>query len=341
MADLGNAPDYIHATQALTGISNETVAIGQREDLSNIINRIDPDDVPFYSNARKGGCSATLTEWQVQELSAVQTTAQNEGFEATVIEAATPTVRHGNRTQIIARSGAVTGTLDAVDKAGRDRELAYQKILKGIELRRDLDTILTRDQAASGTDPRTLGSIASWISNSVGGITTFVAATGDGSDVHTAGVARNIVDSGVGLAEIDSVMLLCYNDGGSPRTMYSSPARKVDFSNIDVGTWGESIQNQFNMSSVREGAYIGSVSLYLTDFGRLEVIVDRFMPTERFYLIDPSYCEVCTLPGRGFHTVSLAKSGDNEKFYVAWEGTLTVGAPKAHGAVHDIGAAPA
>ena len=39
-------------------------AIGAREDLSDIINRIDPDDTPVYSRMKKGTRSAIQFDWQ-------------------------------------------------------------------------------------------------------------------------------------------------------------------------------------------------------------------------------------------------------------------------------------
>ena len=43
-------------------------AIGEREDLSDVIYRIDPDETPLFSNAQKETTRGIITEWQVQEL---------------------------------------------------------------------------------------------------------------------------------------------------------------------------------------------------------------------------------------------------------------------------------
>ena len=45
-------------------------AIGQREDLSDVIYRIDPDETPVFSNAQKEVTKAVSHDWQVQELAA-------------------------------------------------------------------------------------------------------------------------------------------------------------------------------------------------------------------------------------------------------------------------------
>ncbi len=45
-------------------------AIGEREDLSDVIYRIDPDETPLVSNAQKETTKGIFHEWQVQELAA-------------------------------------------------------------------------------------------------------------------------------------------------------------------------------------------------------------------------------------------------------------------------------
>ncbi len=49
-------------------------AVGQREDLSNVISRIDPSETPLFSNAKKEVVKAVTHEWQVQELASASAT---------------------------------------------------------------------------------------------------------------------------------------------------------------------------------------------------------------------------------------------------------------------------
>ena len=117
-------------------------AVGNREDLSDMIYRIDPTDTPFMSGAEKEKATAVNHEWQTQALAAASAAnAQLEGDDPTTT-ATTPTVRLGNLCQISYKVAQVSGTQQAVDHAGRDNELAYQEMLKGLELKRDIETIL-------------------------------------------------------------------------------------------------------------------------------------------------------------------------------------------------------
>src|SRR5690348_1067281 len=105
------------------------VAIGNREDLSDEIYRISPTKTPFYSMADREKATATLHEWQTQDLAAnTATNVQLEGDDAT-IDAFTATTRLTNYTTISRKVPAVTGTQEAVDHAGRDSEMAYQMSL--------------------------------------------------------------------------------------------------------------------------------------------------------------------------------------------------------------------
>jgi hypothetical protein len=305
-----------------------TNAVGEREDLSDVITRIDPDETPIFSALKKETGNGVFVEWQVQELAAASATNyQNEGADATY-DTPTATTRLGNYMQISQKDAQVSGTLDAVDKAGRDKEVAYQKVLKGLELRRDIEKYLHSDTARSGSDPRKAGTLSSWITN-VDDASGTSAATGDGTDVpDMAGTNRAMT-----LAQIDNAMQAAYTDGGQPNMLVVSPAKKAAFSDLNSGSVAT---NQINYTAPREAAIVGSVSLYLSDFGQLDVVIDRFASDDRVYLLDSDYASVCTLPNRNFAVQEMAKTGDSEKFQIITEWTLKVSAPKAHGAVYDL-----
>ncbi len=112
-------------------------AVGNREDLSDVIYRIDPTDTPFMSGADKEKASAVNHEWQTQALAAASSAnAQLEGDDPTTTTT-TPTVRLGNLCQISYKVARVSGTQQAFDHAGRDNQLSYQEMLNGLQLKRD------------------------------------------------------------------------------------------------------------------------------------------------------------------------------------------------------------
>ena len=136
---------------------------------------------PLLSNMKKETTKGITTEWQVQELAAaVDTNHQNEGADYSYVNP-TPTVRMSNTHQIAMKAASVSNTLEVVDKAGRDRETQYVKVLKGLELRKDINKSFYKNEAKSSSDPRKCAKLITWITN--GDKPADMAfATGDGSD---------------------------------------------------------------------------------------------------------------------------------------------------------------
>src|SRR5215813_11316842 len=91
-------------------------AVGNREDLSDTIYRIDPTETPFYTGIDKVTAEAVNHEWQTQALAAASSSnAQFEGDDSPTADAATPTVRLGNINQISRKLPRVTGTQRVVE----------------------------------------------------------------------------------------------------------------------------------------------------------------------------------------------------------------------------------
>src|SRR5438552_4102808 len=100
-------------------------AIGNREDLLDKITNISPTDVPFTTMAGEAKANATFHEWQTDSLATAAGNAQLQGDDVT-FAAASPTARVGNRTQISRKEVIVSGTQEAISKAGRNSEKVYQ-----------------------------------------------------------------------------------------------------------------------------------------------------------------------------------------------------------------------
>jgi len=305
-------------------------AIGEREQLADIIYRIDPAETPIFSNVKKETSNGIFTEWQVQELaSASGTNYHNEGA-TTSTAAATPTSRVGNYHQISKKVFATSGTLDAVDTAGREREHNYQKVLKALELRRDIEKAIgDTDVARSGSDPRKSASLTCWITNGSVGATAGAFATGDGTDAITGGDDRALT-----LALIEDGMQDAWTDGGNPRLMVASATNRANFS--DLSASGNLVSNDVNMTAAKEVTYVGSTSVFLTDFGTVEAVPSRLLGNDRVFLVDPDFVSICTLNGRNFLEEDLAKDGDAQTSHLVVEWALKPTAPKAHAMIMDL-----
>ena len=143
-------------------------------------------------------------------------------------------------------------------------------------------------------------------------------------------------NAALSLAKIDTAMKAAYIDGGQPDMMVVSPTNKVVFSDLNSGS---AVTNQLHMTSPKDATIIGSVSMYLTDFGMLNVTIDRFNEDDRIFLLDSDYYSIGHLPGRMFSVSDVAPTGDATKFSIVSEWTLIMKAPKAHAWVADLNGA--
>ena len=305
-------------------------AVGQREDLSNTIFNIAPTETPVVSSIGKTKATATYHEWQTDDLSPANTNALIEGADADDATA-TPTVRIGNRTQIQGKTVHISGTLDAVDKAGRKTETAYQLAKSGQELKRDMEkTILSNIPQNAGTTitARVLGGIQTWLKTNA-----VLGATGvAGSDGTTARV------DGTDAAFTEDMLKKCvksvFENGGSPTMLVVPPTQKQV-----VSTFAGIAEQRYEAPKSSATTIIGAADVYLSDFGTVSVVPDRFMGAEgdggEFALIlDPTMASIATL--RPFQSTLLAKSGDSEKHQMLTEYTLQVSNEKAHGIIGDL-----
>jgi hypothetical protein len=281
---------------------------------------------------KKETSNGIFTEWQVQELAAASTTNyHNEGAD-TATAAATPTSRVGNYHQISKKVFATSGTLDAVDTAGREREHNYQKVLKSLELRRDVEKMIgDTDVARSASDPRKSASLSCWITNGSVGGGAGAFATGDGSDAITNGD-----DRALSLGLIEDAQQDAWTDGGNPRLMVMSAANKANFSDLSAAATNNVVSNQVNMTQAKEVTFIGSTSIFLGDFGEVSATPSRQLGNDRIFLIDPDFVSLCTLNGRNFLEEDLAKVGDATESHVLIEWALKPTAPKAHSMILDL-----
>jgi hypothetical protein len=279
------------------------------------------------SSIGKTKATAVYHEWQTDSLAAATTAnAAIEGADATSATLA-PTVRLGNYTQIIQKTVQVSGTLDTVNKAGRKSEKAYQLAKASAELKRDLETILLANQgrsAGTSTVARKLGSILSWIktNSSVGT---------DGADPATIGVSTRTDGTQRTFTEalLKTVVSEVYVSGGSPKILMVGAAGKQKVSSF-AGIAAQRYMAPGNTPTT----IIGAADVYMSDFGTMSVVPNRFMRTRDALVLDPEYAALAYL--RPFQTNDLAKTGDSENTQLLAEVTLEVKNEAAHGIIADL-----
>ena len=302
-------------------------AIGQREDLTDIIYDISPTETPFMSSIGKTKATAVYHEWQTDSLAAATTAnAAIEGADATSATLS-PTVRLGNYTQIIQKTVQVSGTLDTVNKAGRKSEKAYQLAKASAELKRDLETILCANQgrsAGTSTIARKLGSILSWIKTNSDVGTNGVDPATIGVSTRTDGTQRTFTE-----ALLKTVVSEVFVSGGSPKILMVGALGKQKVSSF-AGIAAQRYMAPGNTPTT----IVGAADLYMSDFGQISIVPNRFMRTRDALVLDPEYAALAYL--RPFQTNDLAKTGDSENTQLLAEVTLEVKNEAAHGIIADL-----
>lgn len=298
--------------------------IGIREDLADIIYNISPTETPFMSNVGKGSSKGTFHEWQIDDLDSPVDNKKVEGDDATNL-AITPTVRVGNYTQIADKVIQISGSDQVADNAGRAGEIAYQMAKRGQELKRDMETTLIgtnkgRDAGTSST-ARELGAVLSWVATNENVGAGGVAPTGDGTDARTDGTPRTFTES-----MLTDVIDQTFLAGGDPSIIMTNTVQK----RVITGFTG----NATKFKEVDDKKIINAVDVYVSDYGELSVVPDRFMRQREVFLFDPDMWSIDFY--RDFSTHDLAKTGDSDRKQMIVEYTLTSKQEAANAIVADL-----
>ena len=317
-----------------TGTFTGFAAIGEREDLADIIYDISPTDTPFMSNIGRGTANAVFVEWQTDALeSASADNAASEGEDATT-STATPTVRFGNYTQIMDKVPRVSGTLRAVNTAGRRDEFSYQIAKRGRELKRDIESAFLSNNAAtagSATNARKLAGAGAWLFGNVvakgASATTVTVTSGAPLTAPTAGTAGTYTEG-----DLKTVLEAIWNDGGDPDVViHNSTDKKLASAFGGIATLYRDTAGKNAPASI-----LGAADIYVSDWGQVQLVADRFIPSSPYVgVFDLEYWEAKYL--RPIQQNELAKTGDSDRAQLICEVTLCCLEPDANGKVYTTG----
>jgi hypothetical protein len=269
----------------------------------------------------------TYHEWQEDSLAAADgANKRNEGNDAT-FTVPTPTVRRGNYTQISDKTAIVSETLEEVSKAGRKSEMAREMSKRSRELKIDVETILLSNQAAASADPRALGGIGAWIATNVdmGATGTNPTQTsGAPTDARNDGTQRALTE-----AMVKTVVQSCWTNGAEPSIIMAGA-----FNNTAVSAFAGNAQSVVNLAGAKPGVIVASMDVYVSEFGNLKVVPNRWQRARDLFVLDPSHMAIAFL--RGYKSTPLAKTGDAQKRLINVEYTFEMRNEKSQGAVYDL-----
>lgn len=307
-------------------------ALGIREDLSDLIANISPTDTPFMSNIGSDPCENTYFEWQTDSLAAISTSNhQIEGDDlGNTYTAVTATARIGNYTSISRKEFLISGTEQVVNKAGRSSEVAYQAAKKARELKRDMEGILCDNNAAvagNDTTARETGGLTAWVKTNVSSSSTNSVDpvwTSAPTDARSDGVTRAFTET-----ILQAVVKLVYDAGGDPSILMVG-----SFNKQQVSSFSGIAPMRYQVTTPEPTVIVGAADIYVSDFGSLSVVPNRFQRARDAFVIDPSLARVRYL--RPFEVHELAKTGDAEKRLLLVEYGLQIDQETGHGLAADL-----
>ena len=313
-----------------------TSAVGNREELSNVVSMITPEDTPIYSMIGHPSLDSKHPEWEYDSLAAPADNAQLEGDEYT-FGAITPPTRVGNYTQIFRKELIVSATQDAVSNAGDHESSKKQKLKKGVELRKDVEFCILSNTASVAGSTRRSGGLPSWLASNVSrGATGANGGFSSGTGLTVA--ATNGTQRAFTKSLLDTVLQSAYGNGANVRYASLSPYAKSVFttfmSDANVIAFRQSVD------AGEKNTIIASADIYQGDFGKVTMMPNRVQAgsaalARNVFLIDTEMLAFGWLRKIG-EDKEVAKTGDANKKVLIGEGCLKVMNEKGLGVVADV-----
>jgi len=326
--------------------TNTGSGVSNREDLTDVLTILAPEETPILSSANKSKANATFVEWTVDSLAAPSTSGVSEGADVTAFtDKFSGRARLGNYVQKFRRDFMVSDLQDAVDSVG-PAKIAQAEAKAIRELKRDIEATI------SGTQDRA-------VENGAG---TAYALRGLGDWLDSAGPAdvpanfRTPADSIYTVAEagaaaftettLNDIVTSIYKETGSTNNLTlvaDTSLRRVisDFARLDSAIGTNNVRNvnyDGGSSSIKL-----SVEMYQSDHGMVSIVNANPDCAPTFtgaganasgYLINPEYFGISELIPMG--STRLPNLGGGERGYVDCALTTLMYHPGAHGVIQDV-----
>jgi hypothetical protein len=315
--------------------TNPGAAVSNREDLTDVLTILAPEETPVLSSASKSKATATYVEWTVDSLAAPTTTGVAEGADVTSFtDKFSNRARLGNYIQKFRRDYMVSDLQNAVDSVG-PAKIAQAEAKSVREIKRDIEATLCSNNDRSIEDgagtPYGLRGLGDWI-DSAGPADVPAAYRTPAGSIQSTGttftetVFNNLITSIFRVTGMSNGLTLVADT--SLRRVISDFARTSGSSDY----------------SVRKVSYDGgeasiklSVELYESDHGIVSIVnmnpdcAPDTTNKDTGYLVNPEYYGIAELIPTG--STRLPNLGGGERGYVDCALTLIVKHPGAHGKI--------
>jgi hypothetical protein len=269
-----------------TNTIQNVARVGVREDLADVIGELFVDDTPFISAIGRSKAGTTYVEWQTDALAAANPNNAAIQGDDLDLQVRPNTVRVGTHTQIFTKVVGVSTTVQWTNKAGRRDELAREIMKAGRELQTDMEARMVRNLASvaatAGVAGQTAGALAWLTSNASRGAT---GANG-GFSAGIVAAATNGTQRAYTEALLKPVLQSCWAAGGNPNLIITNGVQKQT-----AAAFLGLAQNRREAGNTRLRILAGA-DVYVSDFGEVQFVPDRFASGRDAFVCDPEYWDV-------------------------------------------------
>ena len=275
--------------------------VGVREDLDEKIAELFPDDTPFMNAIGRESITNTYTEWQTDGLAAADATNSAIQGDDLANTARANTVRVGTHTQIFTKVVGASTTVEWTKKAGRRSELARELMKAGRELRTDMEKRFVGNYAsvaaAAGVAGLTAGAQAWLTTNTSRG----AAGANGGFSAAIVAAATNGTQRAYTETLLKGVLQTTWTAGGNPKMVFTNATQKQTAATF------AGIAQQRRDTGNKKAVIVAGADIYVSDFGEVQFVPDRFADARSALIIDPEYWDIGV--GESLTTFDLATTG--------------------------------
>jgi hypothetical protein len=312
------------ATNTIQNVSR----VGVREDLSDKIAQLFPDETPLINSIGRSTASNTYTEWQTDALAAAdETNAAIQGDDLANGSRAN-TTRVGNHTQIFTKVVGASTTVEWTNKAGRKSELARELMKAGREIQTDIEKRACGNYASVAATASVAGKFAgalAWLTSNVSRGST---GSSGGFSAGIVSAAANGTQRAYTEALLKPVLQSVWVAGGNPKMVITDGTQKQ----AEAAYSG--LATARRESGDKPLTIVAGADVYVSDFGRLAFVADRFASARDALIVDPEYMDLAV--GEAMTPFDLATTGLAKRKALRTEITLRMLNQAAHGVVADL-----
>lgn len=313
-----------------------TIAVGNREDLSDVVDLTQRSDTPIYSMISSGKAENTYVSWTIDDLDAPGPNIQSEGRDY-VFSTARPSDRVGNHTQIMEKEGKFSKTQSAIDNAGKAEKINREKVNKGVALRTDVEySIVSSTPSLAGTD-RQSGSLTTWAeTNAIRGAGGVDGGFDSGNSLTVA--PTNGTQRAFTKLLLDDLLESSFSSGAKLKHMFVSPYNKRIFASF----MSDTNVAQFRYAARGNGkkTLVADAEIYMGPLGTVYVHPNHIMGANADLARNVFVLDTTKISWKWLRKIqedkNLAKTGDYDKFVLQGEGTLCPANEKAVGVIADV-----